>query len=145
MTLYQIPPGLFCVPAAIYAITGADLEAVIVPSINRHSGYKYGLHDTVTGVMMSAARAVLEELGYKARRYKDGSAGPLRAHLATWARRSKERYPGLRFLLATRTHCLALCDGVVHDTFTPFGESGSTHPFAKTTVTWLALIEPPAV
>ena len=144
MIIHPIPPGLFCVPAALHALTGADLVSVIMPAINRHSGYKRGLLDTVPGARMLAAQAVLEELGYRVRPYKSDSAvGKLRAHLATWAKRSEERWPGRALLVATATHCLVLKNGVVHDTFCPFGEAGRTHPFAKSTIVWAALIEPP--
>ncbi len=138
--IYPIPPGLFCVPAAIVALTGADIESVVVPAINRHSGYKYGLHDTVPGVTMGIATKVLNELGYNVRNYrvKDGSKN---AHISTWATRSKERWPDRAILVATKSHCLVIYNGRVYDNWSPHGPTGDKHPFANTTVVWAALIQ----
>ncbi len=139
---YPIPPGLFCVPSAIIALTGADPVSVIVPAINRHSGYKLGLHDTPGGVRPSVMKSVLEELGCRVRPYKDGAAaGPLGAQIKTWASRSLERWPGRNILVCTRTHALVISDGKVYDTWMPHGVTGDDHPFAKTTVVWAALVE----
>lgn len=140
--IHSIPPGLFCVPAAIRALTGEPLEAVIVPALNRHASSEH-LGDTVAGVNTSrVGRAVLEELGYTIRPYRgDARTGPLRAHLATWARRSRERWPGRTLLLTTQSHCLVALDGVVYDNWMPHGVPGEEHPYAKTTVRWAALVE----
>ena len=138
--IHPIPPGLFCVPSALAAITGAPVEAVIVPALNRHMKSQ-GLLDTVPGVHMHVAHAVLEELGYSVRPYKSGaSAGPLRAHVATWAARSL-RWPGRPVLVSTWDHALVIHDGFVHDSWEPRGVLGSEHPFAKTTVVRASLIE----
>jgi hypothetical protein len=142
MELHNIPPGCFCVPAAVFAITGDDLQSVLIPAFNRLRDKKQAnLHDTITGVRMSLAAAVLEERGYYVRKYKDGAAsGALRAHVATWAKRSL-KWPGRPLLIATREHCLVVQDGKVHDTWEPFGVVGELHPFAKTTVVFAALVE----
>lgn len=137
--IHPIPPGLFCVPAALTAITGAPLETVIVPALNRHM-QSQGLLDTVSGVHMHVAHAALEELGYRMRPYRGSASGPLRAHVATWATRSL-RWPGRPVLVSTRDHCLVICDGFVHDNWEPRGVLGSEHPFARTTVQTAALIE----
>lgn len=140
--IYPIPPGLFCVPAAIVALTGADIESVVVPAINRHSGYKLGLHDTVSAVRITVIEAVLKELGCNVRLYKmDAEAGSKNAHIATWAKRSKERWPNKTVIVATHEHCMVICNGRVYDNWSPHGPIGEHHPFAKTTVTWAALVE----
>lgn len=136
-TIHPIPPGYWCVPSAIIALTGEDGQSVVQPAINRHAK-AYGLLDLVVGVSMPTARAVLEELGYRVRAYRGAK---LRAHLATWARRSAERYPGRALLVATRDHALVVSDGRVYDTFTPAGAAGARHPYARTTVVWAALVE----
>ncbi len=141
--IHPIPPGLFCVPAAIVAITGASVQTVVVPAINRHSGYKLGLLDTPAGVRPSVMEAVLQELGCRIRPYKmEAEAGKLRAHVATWAIRSKERWPGRSILICTTAHCMAVSSGLVYDNWMPHGAPGDQHPFAKTVVTYAALIEP---
>jgi len=38
MMVYPIPPGLFCVPSAIIALTGADLESVVIPALEPGAG-----------------------------------------------------------------------------------------------------------
>lgn len=141
--IHPIPPGLFCAPSAICAITGADPISVVVPAINRHSGYKLGLLDTPSAVRPSVMQSVLEELRYRVRPYKgvDAAAGALRAQTATWATRSKERWPGRNILVCSKTHAMVICDGVVYDSWTPHGVPGKDHPFAKTTVVWAALVE----
>lgn len=140
--IHPIPPGLFCVPAAIVALTGADIESMVIPAINRHSGYNHGLLDTVPGVSMSTATAVLNEFGYNVRPYRmDAEAGPKRAHVATWANRSQERWPGRTVLVAVNNHCLVISDGRVYDNWSPHGPPGDRHPFAKTPVVWAALVE----
>ncbi len=139
--IHPIPPGLFCVPSAIVALTGADPVSVVVPAINRHSGYKLGLLDTPAGVRPSVFVKVLEELGYNVRQYKsDAASGRLRAHVATWTERSK-KWPGRNVLVSTGGHALVISDGTVYDSWMPHGVSGSEHPFAATTVKWAALVE----
>ena len=140
MKIHPIPPGLFCVPAALVALTGEDITSVIVPALNRHMRSS-GLLDTVPGVQMSVARGVLEELGYAMRRYRaDAEAGKMKAHVATWAARSL-RWPGRPLLATTSDHCLVVCDGFVHDNWEPRGVLGSEHPFARTTVANVEMIE----
>jgi hypothetical protein len=142
--LHPIPPGLYCVPSVLVALTGADIESVIIPGLNRHSGYKHGLFDTVSSATMNSAAKVLEELGYRVRPYKyNAAAGRLNAHIATWARRSTERWPGRAIMVTTSDHCLLIHNGIVYDTHSPHGEAGATHPFAKTTVTNAYLVEEP--
>ncbi|MDE2426301.1 MAG: hypothetical protein KGO96_10395 [Elusimicrobia bacterium] len=138
--VHPIPPGLFCIPAALCALTGEDLMSVIVPSLNRHGGGQ-GLVDTVAGTTMHAAVEVLEEIGFTVRSYKSSAeAGPLKARISTWARRSQDRWPGRLLLVATSGHCLVIADGCVYDTHSPMGESGETHPYARARATWAALV-----
>jgi hypothetical protein len=96
------------------------------------------LHDHVTGEHMEVAKDVLSELGYNCRMYRSN----VRSHVATWARRSAERWPGQALLIATRTHALVIQDGTVYDNHMPLGAPGVQHPFARTTVVWAALVEP---
>lgn len=139
MNLHPIPPGLWCVPAAIFALTGADPESVIHPAINRHDNAR-GLHDLVVGTRVATTgAAVLAELGYRVRRYKGER---MRARISTWAARSAARYPGRALLVAVRGHALVICDGRVYDTHTPHGASGAAHPFAGAVVVYAALVEP---
>lgn len=140
--IWPIFPGAYCVPSAIQALTGADLVSVIHPSINRHSGdKKRDLLDHVTGEKISVAAAVLNELGYNVRAYKSKPNAPLRAHVATWAKRTSERWPGRAVLVATRSHVLVVSDGTVYDNHMPLGAAAAAHPYAKTTVIWAALVE----
>jgi hypothetical protein len=143
MKLHPIPPNLFCVPAAVAALTGADLESVVVPGLNRHMQYRGGLMDTVVGVCTrEVVPPLLRELGYRVREYRsDAEAGKARAHVATWARRSRERWPGRALLMCTRSHCVVLRDGVVYDNWMPHGVRGEDHPFARSVVVWAALVE----
>jgi hypothetical protein len=142
MELHKIPCGLYCVPAALYAITGADLQSVIVPALNRHMYKKNAnLFDTPAGVKRIDYEAVLNELGYHARRYKDGSvSGNLRVHVATWANRSL-KWPNNPLLASTNDHCLVIQNGKVWDNHAPLGCDGKEHPFAKTIVVQIAMIQ----
>ena len=139
-TIHPIPPGLFCVPAALVALTGADVESVIVPALNRHMGSD-DLLGTVSSVWMPVIHSVLEELGFKIRPYRrDAPAGPLRVHVATWAARSL-RWPDRPVLASIGGHCLVICNGFVHDNWEPRGVLGPEHPFAKTTVIRASMVE----
>lgn len=138
MKLHPIPPGLYCVPSAIAAITGAPVEAVIFPALNRAMARRDTLVGTVAGVPARAIEDALAELGYRVRQYRGDR---LRAHVATWAERSADRYPGRVLLLCTRTHCLVVMDGKVYDNHLPHGPLGHLHPYAKTTVVYAALVE----
>lgn len=138
--MYPIMPGGWCIPSAIQCLTGADYESVIHPSLNRHSGAAEmrGLLSMVTGVVMNVAVLSLRELGCHVRRYRGDSLG---SHVATWARRSADRYPGRALLIATRSHALVIKDGRVYDNHLPAGAAGEDHPFAKCPVVWCALVE----
>lgn len=139
MRLFPILPGGWCVPSAIQCLTGADYASVIHPAINRHSlaAEKYGLCSLVTGVHISVARKVLEELGCDVRQAK--SLG--RHQIRTWAKRSAEKYPGRVLCVSTAGHMLVIKDGRVYDTFAPAGADGAIHPYARDVVTWCALVK----
>ncbi len=134
--MHSIPPGLYCVPAAIAAITGADLESVIFPALNRadKEGWLCG---PVEGIHINNTQKALEQMGWNVRRYKH----KLPATLLALTKMSKQRWPGKRLLVATKDHMLAVLDGQVYDTFTPFGGEGAIHPFARDRVWFPALIE----
>ena len=138
MDLHPIPPGLWCVPSALVAITGADWESVIHPSLNRHGGAG-SLTAMVVGTTMQCAKAVLVELGYTVRPYKHAE----RHTLATWAERSLELYPGRVLLIGVPEHAVVVKDGRVFDTWTPHGGPGGTHPFASDTAITVWLVEAP--
>lgn len=136
--MYPIPVGLYCVPAAIVAITGADVESVVFPALNRiqKGGWLTG---PIEGVDVFEIQTAFESMGWHVRRYKDRAR---RAQLRTWAKLSKERYPGYKLLLCTNDHCLAVEDGLVYDTFTPYGEEGACHAFARDIITFAAVVQP---
>jgi len=136
MMVYPIPPGLFCVPSAIIALTGADLESVVIPALNRAQETPY-LRGPIAGVSVPCIEAVLRELRCKVRHYKSGN---LRAPLSTWATRSL-KYPGRTLLVCTVGHALVIADGKIYDTYTPYGEAGDRHPCSHDTVVYAALIE----
>lgn len=133
--LFRIPPGLYCVPTALVAITGKDYESVIWPALNRH-GHKPLLNNPVEGATMQAATKTLEELGYTVRKYIDKKEKPLRAQVRTWAK----RFPNHTILIATDRHCLVLRDGRVFDTYHPHGPAAKDHTYARSIVTWAALV-----
>jgi len=135
--LHQIPPGLWCVPSALVAITGQPWDAVIHPALNRHGGSDV-LTEVVTGATLSAARAVLDELGYDSRRYR--GANP-HATVKTWARLSLEKYPGRVLLVGVSNHVVVVSDGRVYDSWSPHGPSGDEHPFATARATHVYLVK----
>lgn len=136
--MHPIPPGLYCVPSVIVAITGADLMSVVIPALNR-AGKEDWLLGPVGGVPTHETVAALESMGWCVRRYRDRDR---RAELRTVARLSKERWPGHALLACTSDHALAVQDGLVYDTYTPHGALGANHPFARDRVSFLALVEP---
>lgn len=142
--IHPIPPGLYCVPSALCALTGADAASVIVPAINRHSRCA-DLLEAPAGVNVShVARAVLEELGYRVRPYKrDAATGKLSARISTWAKRS-ERWPGRSILITTKgrdRHALVVRGGRIYDNHLPTGAAPGEHPFSTALVDWAALVE----
>lgn len=146
MTVYHIPPGLYCVPSALCALTGADAASVIVPAINRHSRER-DLLEAPAGVRVAVARAVLEELGYVVRPFRfDAPCGPLNARVATWARRTA-RWPGRAVFVTTRGgkknpgHALVIADERVYDNHVAVGAGPDEHPFSRDVVSFAALVE----
>ena len=135
--LHTIPPGLFCVPSALVAITGRDYESVIWPALNRHS-HSLTLTGVVGGVHMHNAHKALEELGYAVRKFKETPEKPLRVQVRTWA----NRYPDRIMLLATKTHCLVAHGGRVFDNWHPHGPVGKDHTYSHHIVTWAAWVHP---
>lgn len=133
--LHAIPPGLWCVPSALAAITGADVESVIHPALNRH-GHEDTLTGLVTGVYRHVTLAALEELGWVARRYK-GRAGKVAALAAL----SAQRWPGHTLLVFTTQHALVVRDGRVYDSWAPHGPAGADHPYADEPVNGCYLVQ----
>ncbi len=138
--IHPIPNGLFCVPSAICALTGADAASVVIPAINRVDRAA-SLLEPPAGVAVTTARAVLAELGYVTRRYKQAD---LRARLSTWATRSAQRYPGRTLLVTTSGrpgHALVLEDGRIYDNHLPAGAAPTAHPFSHHLVDEVLLVE----
>lgn len=137
LPLHRPPPGMWCVPTALYTLTGADIESVIHPALNRHGHDKSRpLTGLVVGSSINAAIATLMELGYSTRRYKHN------AHrLSTWQQMSTTRYPDRTFLLGVPGHVLVAQNGRIYDTYTPHGAS-TPHPYATALVTTAYLVEP---
>ena len=137
MKIHPIPPGLWCVPSALVALTGDDWESVIQPALNRHAGA-----DTLTGMVvgstMQAAIATLQERRYKVLRCK--TLGQSRRRLdkvATWA---ATKYPGESFLVALPEHAAALHNGRIYDSWTPHGAPAAEHAFKNASVSDLYLV-----
>ncbi len=138
--IHPIPDGLFCVPSAICAITGADPSSVVIPAINRHDRAA-SLLEPPAGVAVTTARAVLAELGYVTRRYKHDD---LRARLSTWAARSATRYSGRTLFVTTSGrlgHALVVEDGRIYDNHLPAGAAPRAHPFSHHLVDEVFLVE----
>jgi hypothetical protein len=143
--IHPIPPGYYCVPSALIALTGRDPASVIVPALNRHgAGDGRSLLEAPAGVRMDVARRVLEELGFTVRRYRsDAASGKLSSRVSAWARRS-ERYPGRPLLISTSgrdAHCLVVQDGQIYDNHVPVGAGPGRHPFRNATVDGAFLVE----
>lgn len=135
--IHSIPPGLYCVPAALAGITGADPDSVIHPALNRASRSDSLLAEA-RGVALRDMLLVLEELGWTARRYRHTDR--LRAQVKTWAERSRN-WPGRVLLLSVRGHVLLVQDGRVHDNHAPLGAPASEHSYARCLVQRVYLIE----
>ncbi len=139
---FHIPVGVYCVPAAICALTGADLESVVLPALNRaqKAGWLLG---PVGGVRTKEFEDALGFMGWRVLRHKQ----PGRRKLFTWAMMSAGQYKNRRLLVATRDHCLALVNGKIYDTFTPFGfevvAGGKRHAYHHDAVTYVAILESP--
>lgn len=140
--IYPIPPGLWCVPSVLVALTGAPWDAVIHPALNRHNSRSAKAGDTLTGLVtgatISAALATLDELGYTARRYRGAHPHAL---VASWAAKAAARYPGRTLLLFTPQHALVASKGRVYDNHAPHGPAGADHPYARTRVESVYLVE----
>jgi hypothetical protein len=142
--MFPIPPGnLYCVPAAIRALTGADIESVIFPALNRAQRAEW-LIGPVAGVANCDARAALAEMGWDARRPKPGAPLAKPMQLRTLARLTAELYPGRKFYVTTASHALAVADGRVYDNHVQAGCDGDAHPFAKCRVAQVFLVGPSA-
>lgn len=137
---FPIPPGLYCVPSAIIALTGAEPHSVVFPALNRVQKSPW-MHGPVGGVHIHHTKEALGQMGWNVREHKGTGMHEGRARLKTWALRSGGRYKGLRLLVATTDHMLALYDGKVYDCNTPYGGDGAKHAYANDTVRWAAVIE----
>ena len=134
--IFPIPPGLFCVPSALVALTGADIESVINPALNRAARA-----ETLTGAVgpaqLNHMLAALNELGYDCRRARDTH----RHKVATWAQTTLSRAYPRPLLLRVRGHVLVAFRGRVYDSIMPHGPRGVDHPYAGTVVTDAFLIQ----
>jgi len=135
--MHPIPPGLWCVPSALVAITGDDWQSVIQPALNRHGGAS-----TLTGMVvestMRAAIATLQERGYKVMRCK--TLGPGRRRLDKVAAWAAAKFPGESFLIGAVEHAMAMCDGRIYDSWTPHGAPAAEHAWSTASVLELYLV-----
>ena len=138
MDLHPIPPGLWCVPSALVCLTGAPWDAVIHPALNRHGG-ESDLTDIVVGARLSVAVEVLDELGYRCRAYRGTNPHAL---VRTWAKLSKEKYPGHALFVRVVGHVLVVKDGLIYDNHSPHGAAGDKHTFSNTKSTHVYLVQP---
>jgi hypothetical protein len=133
--VYPITRGLYCVPSAIEAITGAEPYSVILPAIHRHKNDPF-LFGEVAGVQLSTMYNVLNELGYTVRRAKESG----RHQLRWWARMSQERRWPHPVLVSNGTHAMVVFRGRVYDTAQPHGAAGEDHPEARCIITNVAIV-----
>ena len=133
---FHIPVGIYCVPAAICALTGACLESVVLPALNRAQEADW-LLGPVGGAYIHEAKAALNDMGWNVRRHKDVG----KSKLFTWAELSGTRYRNRRLFVSVRGHAMALINGKVYDTLTPYGEEPRNHPHAHSIVNYVAMLE----
>jgi hypothetical protein len=134
--IHPIPPNLYCVPAALCALTGEPLDAVVVPALNRAGGRGSLLNDPGPTGMIAAATA-LREMGCTVMCYKE----PLwkeRHQLATFAKRWRDKAHPV--LVSICGHALVLYRGMVYDTKTPSGCDAARHPDARAILTYAAMV-----
>lgn len=131
-TLYPIPPGFFCVPSALLALTGADYQSVIFPALNRAADGDR-LLDAVGPAYRAAALRVLNELGYACRPARE----PTRRTVATWSAR-KYAWP---LLLFVRRHVVVAYRERVFDNHAPHGPAAAEHPYARSIVEAAYLVQ----
>lgn len=137
MKIYPIPPGLYCVPSALVALTGEDFESVIFPALNRAQG-DTRLTFPVAAVNRDDYLAVLDQLGYVARAARD----PQRHKVKTWTKRALNRaYPN-PLLLRVPGHVVVLWTGRVYDSLAPHGPLAADHPCADQVATHVWLVQP---
>lgn len=135
--IFPIPSGLFCVPSAIAALTGADWASVIFPALNR-AAQADTLTGAVGGVRMEHTIAALTEMGYDCRPAK--AAG--RRKVMSWAKQTAERNYPYPLLLRVAQHVVVAYQGRVYDNHMPHGPIGADHPFAHSIVMTAHLIQP---
>lgn len=135
--IYPILNGAYCVPSALMALTGEDLESVIFPALNRHAKAQ-GLLTTVGGAYLEDAERVLNELGYAVRHAK--TLGKHR--VATWAKQTLERNYSYPMMLGVRRHVVVAYQGRVYDNHAAHGPAGDKHPYAGAIVTYAVLVVP---
>lgn len=134
---YHVPVGIYCVPAAICALTGADLESVVLPALNRAQKANW-LLGPVGGVYMDDTYTAIDLMGWVARKHKDVG----RHKLFTWAKLSADKYVNKRLLVTVKGHALALINGLIYDTFTPFGCEPDKHACSGEIVRTVAMLQP---
>lgn len=131
--IFPIPPNLYCVPAALVAITGAPLDAVVLPALNR-AGANPTLLDDPGPTTMRVAEEALSLMSYRVLRPREPLHGSLLTHAREW---SSKEHP---VLASTRHHALVIWRGKVYDTFVPGGCEAETHPHARKRLTHAAMI-----
>lgn len=136
-SLYDVPPGPYCVPAALVALTGRDLTSVILPALNRHAGNGTFFDDVGPTNTRRVAVPALQEMGYRVFAHGKIERGDERPTLRAVA----NRYPSRRMLATVKGHALAILDGRVWDTATPYGAPVEDHPDRDRRVTGLWIVE----
>lgn len=138
--IHPIPPGLYCVPAALCALTGEPLDAVVVPALNRAARHA-DLSGDPGPMSMRTAEVALREMGCRVMRYKHPMYSRVivkRQQLRTWASAWRTKLHPI--LVATGNHALVLHQGVVYDTKVPGGCDAARHPDARQVLTYAAMV-----
>ncbi len=132
--IHSIDPGYYCGPSVIQAITGADMQSVILPCINRINGMPWQ-QEEVLEMKGHIIVMVLNELGFRTYRYKNHRA---LGDVGSW----HDRYPDDIMLLMTKEHVVVVHNALCFDNHTPTGKLAISHPFTNIRVTDAYLIRP---
>jgi len=134
MRLHPIPPGLYCVPAALCAITGLDMRQVIAPAIRRIEPVHGSGNPTL--VWLSTLITVLCEQGYGLR-WVETSVQPL------WTLTGC--FPEDEVLLISiadppGAHVAVAQGARIYDSIAPEGMAAHEHPLSLNDVNHVAVV-----
>ncbi len=135
--IHPVPPGLYCVPSAVCALTGEDPTSVVLPALNR-AAHRCSLLADPGPTLVSDALVALAELGYVARRARSTL---VHHRVRWWTERAVKRRYASPLLLAVRRHAVVAWAGLVVDNHVPAGCLPAEHPFGNAVVVdaWLVL------